>query len=125
MPNPENVMQGAHSAPSASVLPTKQAHLIIPSLEALNAMERAAWRPLPLARISAHHTSSAELYRITIMGYMRLCNGGVRYVQQNIIYGASHPVVALGQAVCDFLTHNPNANITSIDVQRRQTTKQQ
>lgn len=120
MPNPENVLQGAHSAPSASVLPTTQAHLItIPSIEAFDATERARWRSLPLS----HTPTTAErcIYNVRIDGYIVIDSRRVRQAQATAMYYTAYPQMAIGRAVCDYLNNNPRGYITSINIQRRDT----
>lgn len=118
MPNNEKVMRGTHDASSASVLPTTQAHLItIPSIEAFDATERARWRSLPLSHTPSH--AERCIYNVRIDGY--ILGHTARRAQATAMYCTAHPQMAIGRAVCDYLTNNPRGLITSINIQRRDT----
>lgn len=108
MPKNEKVLRKVHSAPSAIVLPTKQA-TVIPA--------PSKWRRVSTFNTDNHLSDVPVLYAITLYGEAYDYNKDVmRQVEIQRLYRAYNPMLAVGSAVLNFFKDNARATITNIEI---------
>lgn len=129
MPNHENVLQGAQSAPRADVLPTKQASnesiptvsiepVEIPSQEVLEHAGTVSWKGM--FKIPSKFTAQPEIYLITITGTLYdWRDQKTREVCREYYYEEYHPHLAIGKATYEFMRSSSRSHIHDIIISKR------